>query len=48
MPSVRLVAGLPIEDMVVMLALAVRAFGLVLDVLADDRRVCAIALADRR
>ena len=35
----RLVAGLPVEDVVVVLALAVRAVGLVLDVLADHRRV---------
>src|SRR5262249_56306855 len=35
----RLVAGLPVEDMVVMLALAVLAFGLVFDVLPDDRLV---------
>ena len=34
-----LVAGLPVEHVVVVLALAVRALGLVLDVLADDRRV---------
>ena len=34
-----LVAGLPGEDVVVVLALAVRAVGLVLDVLADHRRV---------
>src|SRR5208282_6511776 len=33
-----LVAGLPGEDVVVMLALAVRAFGLVFEVLADHRR----------
>ena len=34
-----LVAGLPVEDVVVVLARAVRAFVLVLDVLADHRRV---------
>src|SRR5262245_47463085 len=34
-----LVAGLPVKDVVVMLSLAVRTFGLVLDILADDRRV---------
>ena len=34
----RLVAGLPGEDVVVMLALAVRALGLVLEILADHRR----------
>ena len=34
-----LVAGLPVEDVVRVLALAVRAVGLVLDVLADHRRV---------
>ena len=33
------VAGLPVEDMVVMLARAVRALVLVLDVLADHRRI---------
>ena len=34
-----LVAHLPVEDVVVVLALAVRAVGLVLEVLADHRRV---------
>ena len=34
-----LVAGLPVEDVVVVLARAVRALGLVLDVLADHRRI---------
>ena len=35
----RLVAGLPGEDVIVVLALAVRAVGLVLEILADHRRV---------
>ena len=35
----RLVAGLPGEDVIVMFALAVSAFGLALQVLADHRRV---------